>query len=258
MNANDKWDLDLNDPNDSLEMVLNDTFVDCPLILRRVRLQVGSDDHHIHVESDVTPPIRLGLDYAASPSTVNFPGSSLLFYTNAELLGLALPSYTNDFVIRMIYSDDAKVCGEKAPPAIYAMVTGTAEGSPVPPPDYDLGFDGLQLEVDADKIVQQSSTGGIVLVRNQQVGEEWKAFDLHAGCCEWFTFGQIDELYRNGDAIRTGLLGAENFGIPWSELDLAGETLPETRVIVVKHTGEGGVYSYQLFQILFPGPVTHT
>jgi hypothetical protein len=253
MNGGDKWDLELNNPADrSVEVVLNDTFGDCPLTWTGVRLQAG---HH-EFKANVTPPIRLGLDYATSPSTVYFPGSSLLFYTNAELLGLASESYTNDFTVHMIYSDDAKVCGEKAPPAIYAVVTGTAEGEPVPPPDYDLGFDKLQLVVDADKIVQQTSTGGIVLEQNEQAGEEWKLFDLHAYCCEWFTFGLIDELYRNGEAINSGVLDAGDVTIPWTELGLGGERLPETRVIVVKHTGEGGVYSYELFQILFPGPET--
>lgn len=257
LHKGETWDLNLNDPLDkSLELALNDTFVSCPLTLTAISVQVGStvQDH------PVVPPIVLSTSYAANPSAADPPGSgSLAFYTNARLSGLAGAVYTNNFVIAMIYSDDAVACKESAPPAIYAKVTATATGTPVTPPNYVMDFDALQLVVDANKVVQSSSTGNINLKlpgTAPQPGEEWRIFAESTLCCQSYSFAEIDSLYKTVGPIVGGTInGSSNLTFPWTQFDLQGKALSKSRTLIVKHTDGGGVYSYALYQILFPGPV---
>ena len=249
-----KWELKLNDGTSTLQVALNDTFSNCPLTLTAISVQVGSQIPT--VDYTVSPPIALNNAYATAPSAVN-SGSGLAFYTNAKFDLLAGSVYANNFKINMLYSDDALACGAVAPPAIYAKVTATATGASVPPPNYLISFDSLQLVVDANKVVQPSS-GNVVLSLPQtgaQPGEQWKAFDESTMCCSSYSFAEIDSLYKNATAIANGTItGTGALNIPWSSFDLLGKTLPKSRTVVVKHTDGGGVYSYELFQILFPGP----
>lgn len=245
----ESWDLNLNDPTDkSVEIALNDTFANCPLTLTSMQVQAGMST----VTYPVIPPIVLGLNYAPNPSAVD-----LAFFTNARLTGLAGSTYTNDFVISDVYSDDALVCKPQAPYPTYAKVTATAQGTSVPPPNYTMGFDSLSLIIDANKVVQNTSSGNVVLQTSMpaQLGEEWRAFDESSMCCGTQSFSEVDAIYKQGHPIATGTIsGAANVNINWTSLNLAGQTLPKVRSIIVKHTDGGGVYSYELFQVTFPGP----
>lgn len=251
VHAGETWDLTLNDPTDrSLEVVLNDSFANCPLTWTGITMLADQDFYDV----SVAPPIVLGLGLAPSPSAANM-GMELAFYTNGELDDLNEARYTNDFTLRMVYSDDVTVCGNVAPPAVYATVTAAAEGAPIPPPDYTMDLDEIQLVVDADNIVQNLSSGDVELIAHATPGEEWKVFEQLVDCCGPYTFASIDNHFLKGTFISTGAMpGANDLVLPWTSFALEGETLPAIRNVVVKHTGEGGVYSYQLFQVLFNGP----
>lgn len=250
------WDLNLNDPTDkSLEVALNDTFVNCPLTLTSITVQAGTTTQ----DYAVVPQIVLGNIYAANPSTVNPPGvGSLSFYTNARLSGLGGAVYTNNFVISMIYSDDTLACKETAPPAIYAKVTAMASGQAVPPPNYTMDFDALQLVVDANRVVTSGSSGNINLKlppSGPQPGEEWKIFAESNFCCQSYSFAEVDSFYKTYAPVNIGTIsGSGNLTFPWTNFDLLGKALAKSRTLIVKHTDGGGVYSYALYQILFPGP----
>lgn len=253
--ADGKWELKLNDGMSTLQVALNDTFANCPLTMTAIAVQVGAQLPT--VDYAVSPPIALNNAYTASPSAVNTPQNQLAFYTNARFSGLASSAYTNDFVINMLYSDDALACGATAPPAIYAKVTAKAVGASVPAPGYEISFDSLQLVVDANKVVQPGSAGNVVisLPAQAQAGEEWKIFDESTGCCSSYSFAEIDALYKNTMPNATGtIMGSGAISLSWTKFDLLGRTLPRSRTLIVKHTDGGGVYSYELFQILFPGP----
>jgi hypothetical protein len=251
VNGGRQWELTLNDPDDrSLEVALNDTFANCPLTIQEIEMQW----FHSFFDVTVSPPIVLGLDFAEEPSAVNYDNGRLVFYANATLNALEEPRYTNDFSIHLIYSDDAEVCKQKAPPATYSKVSAAAEGSAIAPPDYGMEFAALELKVDAQWIVQDTSTGDIILRAQEQGAEEWKIFDEVAGCCGWYQFADIDSLYKSGEEVAGDGMGVGDLVLPWNTFALLGERLPETRVLVLKHTGEGGVYSYELFQVMFPGP----
>jgi hypothetical protein len=253
-----KWELKLNDASSTFQVALNDSFFGCPLTLTAVSVQIGSQTPA--VDFSVAPPIVLKPGYALGPSAVNTPQGALGFYANARLSGLPFGAlgYTNNFVIDLLYSDDALACGATAPPAIYATVNATGVGGSVPPPNYLVSFDSLQLVVDGSKIVQNSSSGNVVLTLPSnlpQAGEQWRIFDESTPCCSSYSFAEIDSLYKNGAAKGSGtLMGAGQVSIPWSSFDLLGRTLPRSRTLIVKHTDGGGVYSYELIQILFPGP----
>lgn len=250
-----KWELKLNDGMSTLQVALNDTFANCPLTMTAIAVQVGAQLPT--TDYLVSPPLVLNNAYATSPSAVNTPQNALAFYTNARFSGLAASTYTNDFVINMLYSDDALACGATAPPAIYAKVSAKAVGASVPAPGYEISFDALQLVVDANKVVQNSSGGNVVISLPQggQVGEEWKIFDESTGCCGSYSFSEIDSLYKTAMPNANGTItGSGAITLSWTRFDLAGRTLPRSRTLIVKHTDGGGVYSYELFQILFPGP----
>lgn len=250
VHAAEAWDLRLNDPMDrSVEIALNDTFANCPLTLQRIQVEVGPTP----LEFTVVPPVVLGLDYMPSPAAVNQVSPlALAFYSNARLEDLAGPVYTNDFAINMLYSDNAVSCGNFAPPAIYATVDAAAIGSAVPPPAYGVGYDGLQLLVDANQVVQPFSIGAVLIEPQGQPGEEWKLFDEGTSCCKSYSFLEIDSIYQMFGPVAAGTIsGTETLQFPPDALALVGRTLPEIRTLIIKHTGEGGVYSYELIQIVF-------
>jgi hypothetical protein len=253
-----KWELKLNDSTSKFQVALNDSFFGCPLTLTAISVQLGSQTPA--VDFPVAPPIVLKPGYAMGPSAVNTPQGALSFYANARLSGLPFGAlgYSNNFVIDLLYSDDALACGATAPPAIYARVNATGVGGSVPPPNYLISFDALQLVVDSNKIVQDSSSGNVVLTlpsSQPQAGEEWKTFDESTFCCTSYSFAEVDGIYKNRPANATGtIMGGGMINIPWTKFDLLGRTLPRSRTLIVKHTDGGGVYSYELFQILFPGP----
>ena len=250
-----KWELKLNDGASTLQVALNDTFANCPLTMTAISVMVGAQLPA--VDYPVSPPVVLGNAYAGSPSAVNTPQNALAFYANAKFNNLTSSTYANDFVINLLYSDDALACGATAPPAIYAKVAAKAVGASVPAPGYEMSFDSLQLVVDANKVVQNSSGGNVVISLPQggQVGEEWKIFDESTGCCGSYSFAEIDTLYKTASPNATGtIMGTGAINLSWTKFDLAGRTLPRSRTLIVKHTDGGGVYSYELFQILFPGP----
>jgi len=255
VNPGATWDLTLNTPSDrTLSVALNDTFANCPLTVNSVSVQVGAGPGT--TDYPLMPPIVLGIGYAASASAVNLPspGGGLAFYANAKT-DFTAPVYSRDFTISVMYSDDASYCGAKAPPAVYAKVTATATGSAVPPPNYNMAFDSLQLVVDANNVVQPSSSGNVVLKFAGQAGEEYKTFDESTPCCQFYSFAEIDSLYKTGGPISTvSISGTADINIPWSSFALSGFTLPKTRTVIAKHTDGGGVYSYELIQVVFPGP----
>lgn len=251
------WDLTLNDPTDrTLEVVLNDTFGNCPLKVTAVQVQAGTQ----LTDYPLSTPLTLGRSFAAAPVMVNQPNpTSFAFYMNAKISLLADDKYTNDFNIDMVYSDDEQAC-KTAPPAIYAKVTATANGSSIPPPNYTMSFDTLKILVDANLVVQNTSSGNVVLKlpgTAAQAGEQWKLYDEASLCCDTYSFAVIDTMYRNVTPVSTGMItGNTDVSIPWTGWDLLGKTLPKSRWLVIRHLDNvSGVYSYELFQVVFPGPL---
>lgn len=143
------------------------------------------------------------------------------------------------------------------PSAIPARATVSASEKSLPPA-YQLRFDGLQLVVDANGVVQGSSAGDVVLSVSSaqgQAGEEWRIFDDSQRCCQSYSFPEIDSLYKSGAAVSTGSISSlKETSISWSQFGLLNKTLPSSRILVVKHTGTGGLCAYELFDVLFPGP----
>lgn len=262
MHAGEAWQLPLNKPGGSLEVAQNDSFAGCPLTLTAIDF-IAFYDARINIRYTFDPSIVLGLDFAAKPSTVVGPAGSdqLAFYGNAKLSGLRMPVYAGNFSIVLIYSNVALGASENAPPAVYSEVGASANGSTVPPPKYDLGFDSLVVVVDANNIVQSSSSGTVDFTAGGQTAENWKIFEQ----TQAVSFADIDNLYLTGKAISSGATWVPTscttncgalFSIDWTKFGLSGKTLPVGRSIVLKHMDGGGIYSYELFQVRFPPPVS--
>lgn len=257
LHNNESWALRLNDPTDtSLEVLRGDTLASCPLTLTAVEMQVGP----YAANYTLSPSLSLDLSYLQNPpaGTPPPPSSGVAFYLNARLAGLQAPVYSAPFAIDMIYSDSVLACAVIAPPAVYSILGITATGNPAPAPNYTLGFDGFQLIVDANNVVQGSSSGSISLKLSPsrgQPGEEWKLFGEPSGCCTSGAFYEIDAVYQNGRPNSSAAIGtALDISLPWRQFDLEGRSLPLSRAVIVKHTDSSGIYSYEVLNILFPGP----
>lgn len=250
-----KWELKLDDPASKFQLARNDAFDKCFLVLTAVSVQVGSQTPA--VDYPVVPPLVIDNTYHPRPSVVNTPLDVPAFHVNARFRGLSSPSYGNDFGIDLLYSDDALACGSVAPTALYAKVTVTSTDSSVAVPNYEMSFDGLQLALDSEKVVQSSSSGSVAInlpPTQGQGGEEWRLFHESTTCCSSYYFAEIDALYKTVTPDASGTMsGASSVSIPWTRFTLVDKTLPRHRTLIVKHSA-GGAYSYELFQILFPGP----
>lgn len=153
-------------------------------------------------------------------------------------------------------------CGTKSISApvdgsgIPARATVTASDQALPP-SYVMKFEGLQLVVDANAVVQGSSAGAVVLRTPSapSTGEEWKVFDEKQQCCRTYSFAEIDGLYKSGVPVDSGsVAGPEDLNIPWNRFGLLDKTLPSSRALVIRRTSGSGLHAYQLFDVLFPGP----
>lgn len=252
------WDLTLNDPTDrTVEFELNDTFANCSLLLTTISVQVNAGGIQDYA---LAKPILLGNSYAAEPTAVYFPNSlSPAFFANAKFSGLDTSLYNSNFSINLVYSDNALGCSVTAPAAIYAKLSVFVVGTSASPPTYTLDFGALRLDVDANLVVQDSSSGDAVLrlsLSQPQPGEQWRLFDESSKCCRSYSFPTIDTIYRNITPIAVGNITAvTDVSIPWTRFDLVGKRLPRTRTLIVKHTSGSGVVSYELFQVLFLGPL---
>ena len=262
INGGQSWALTLDDPGHSgVQVALNDELSDCKLQVTAITTQMGTGSHAQRHDFALVQPITLGVGFASQASKAMWMGE-LGYYANLELQGPGLsgysPQYKANFVIELVFSDLESACGVNAPPATYATVSAKGESDQVNAPSYDLRFDDLSLKVDEDQKVQASlSSGHVELMPAGQTGEEWRIFDKQLpSCCRSVTFADIDQLYTRDLAVSAGAIPSgrtpQMVMIDWSKFDLAGSQLPVTRTLVVKHTGDGKVTSYELFQINFP------
>ncbi len=157
-------------------------------------------------------------------------------------------SFGTDFVIEMVYSDDAsQVAAAKA--ATFAVQTGSATASAVPAADYTIDLIGINIQVDASNVVQ-SSSGSAQLLDGLVTGEQY-VVDMDTLPASP-TFADLDAAFLNGTSRS---IAGNNPSIPASELNLAGLDLstPQYRNIIVVHT-QNGTRAYQLFRITFNHP----
>lgn len=139
-------------------------------------------------------------------------------------------------------------------PSTVTASAATADGSP----DYLWSFESLRLQVDAHSIVQDSSSGSIVLRlahKNSLPGSTWKIFDAQERCCPQYTFSYIDGFYNSATAIASDkMLDRTDLVLPWRLFGLLGATLPTERQLIVQRLADSGQPSYALFEFVFPAP----
>lgn len=139
-------------------------------------------------------------------------------------------------------------------PSTVTASAAAADGSP----DYLWSFESLRLQVDAHSIVQDSSSGSIVLRlahNNSLPGSAWKIFDAKDHCCPQYTFSYIDGFYNSATAIASDkMLDRTDLVLPWRLFGLLGATLPTPRQLIVQRLADSGQPSYALFEFVFPAP----
>lgn len=138
-----------------------------------------------------------------------------------------------------------------------STVTASAAAADVSP-DYLWSFDGLRLQVDARLIVQDSSSGNIVLRlahSDSLPGSAWKIFDANNHCCPQYTFTNLDSFYNSATPIATdNIPGRADLVLPWRQFGLLNTTLPTARQLFVQRLSDSGRPAYALFEFVFPGP----
>ena len=257
LHPGEKWDLTLSDPTDrSIELELNESFASCPLTITTLQMQVGTS----LLDYPLAQPVLLGNSYATSPVAVNSPaGGSVALFVNARFGSLESTLYSNNFSIEMVYSENALACSVTAPAAIYATASAVVYGTFGAPPNYAMTFDALHLAVDKNSIVQSSSGGFVKLTlptQQPQAGEQWHVFDESARCCRTYSFAAIDTIDRTVTPVAAGVItNSGEVSLSFADFALLGQRLPRTRTVIVKHSGGAGLTSYELFQVLFPGPL---
>lgn len=125
-------------------------------------------------------------------------------------------------------------------------------------PSYLWSFDNLRLLVDANLVIQDSSSGNIVLQlphSNSPHGDEWKTFDAGGSCCQQYTYSELDSLYQTATPAATDrITDASDLVLSWRLFGLLGKTVPTKRTLIVKRRGGSGHPAYALFDFVFPGP----
>lgn len=192
-------------------------------------------------------PMPLAAAFSANAAAFSVGGvGATEFYANLRVQPDL--SFGTDFVIEMVYSDDAtQVSASKA--ATFAVQTGSATASAVPAADYTIDLVGIAIQVDASNIVQ-SASGSAALTDGTVTGEQY-VVDMDTLPASP-TFADLDAAFQNGTPH--SIAGA-NPMIPASELNLAGLdlTTPQHRNIIVAHS-VSGTPAYQLFRITFNHP----
>lgn len=240
----------------TVEVAQGDSYTQCPLTLTSVQMSSAT----VTIDYQITPALVLG-DGFGTPAPVFRPGAAQYsFYANAGTFFTNGKTYDGDFVIFLVYSDSVDATKAVAPPAIYNEIVAIGGDSTVPAPNYTLGFGGLKLVVDGNKIVKGDSSGVVAMTLPTEVlgqsGEEWAVYEGSVYCCNNYSFAVVDRMWKMQTPIARGQIAdPKGTDLAWSDFGLAGTLLPGYRTLLVKHTGMGDVHSYQMFQILFPGPI---
>jgi hypothetical protein len=217
--------------NAPLTVVMNDPA--CELTLTGLHATSPASD------PDADPVIVLGTSYAATASSM---GTPIEFWSNAKL---GPDGFASDFVITLLYSDDATRLTDTNTAAFQVSVS-TATALSVPAPDYAIDIDGLVLFTDVDDAIT-SATGSAALSAGSGTGQLGQNYVVRIGG-GLTTYALIDAAYTA--VAEKAIVSA----IPVADFTLGvGVTLPLVRTLIISNLEEG-VRSYQAFTITFNPP----
>ncbi|MFO0575756.1 MAG: hypothetical protein U1A78_17300 [Polyangia bacterium] len=256
LHGGDAFGLPLSGAPGSLEVAAGESPASCSLLLTTLQLSPTPPDGP-RIDFELAPPIALSAAYAPRASVANspMPAGSTAFFANARLLQPAPGASGAPLVVEVVYAADPAVCGGlSVPPAQYARYGVAGPSAAIAPPNYEIDASSVVSVVDADAVVQSASFGSVVLwlpSSRPQAGDELKILQADV---RPDSFEQIDAAYRAaGDA--QALDGLDRIALPYARFRLTGQTLPQTRTLVARHTdGASGVVSYEVLRILFPPP----
>ncbi len=219
------WSMSILDTgtNPELTVALNDS--DCVLTLTTINTGDGSFSAVPSIAMDTNP---------SAPSAF---GSPVQFYAVASVSTL---DFDEDFVVTVLYSDDAALLSESNTAGFAVVASSFAEGS-VPAPDYTLSVDDIELLTDAGDIVV-SGMGSAVFTEGD-VGSI--AYVIVAGG-GLETYAALETAYEAGMEVpMTGTILWSDFGLLGADL-----TTPLVRTVIVANS-DSGVTSYEAFEITF-------
>jgi hypothetical protein len=227
--------------NSPLSVVRNDA--GCALTATSVHVGAMSSST-TYVANGVIPLGASFLGSAVPFSTA--AGGMASFYGNLRIQPDL--SFSSDFVINLLYSDDPNVVSASAV-ADYAVQSASATAGAVAAPDYTIDVTGISFQVDSAKIAQ-SASGSAALTFVNVTGQSFVVSPADLGSAP--TYAAVAGEFQAG--APQALVGpnpsvaAAAFGL--SQLDLS---TPQVRTLIVANT-ENGTSSYEVFRITFSAP----
>jgi hypothetical protein len=196
-----------------------------------------------------TPPLAMTSAYQPSGSAfaalLDDGGSApIVFYANAML---SSTSFTGDFVINIVYSDDPSLVSSNASTS-YVTHSATAATSQAPAPDYTIDLSPITVRASASNVVL-TATGSASLSFNTVAGQFY-AVDSAGALTASPTFAEVDGFYRSQTPAP---VSGNATTIPAAAFALAAATLPAVRSVVVANTSSG-VPSYEVVSVTFDLP----
>lgn len=244
-NRSGSWSVGLgafnNPTNPPLTVVKNDT--SCTLSASSVRIGAVTSNSLYSPASS----IQLGTLFASNGSAFAAAmGDPVAFYGNLRVTPDL--SFNTDFVIDMVYSEDPSLVSASKL-ANYAVQSASASAGAVSPPDYSLDLTGLNLQVDANKIVQ-SASGSATLNDVSVSGQSYVASTNDLGATP--SYAAVDAEFQAGMA---SAITGNNPMLAASLFSLGGANLSSglLRTLIVA-SDVAGTRSYEVFRITFNAP----
>lgn len=272
LHAGESWSLYVGGKNPlpapAPELARGDSISDCRLTLTGMRGQSGTGGGPYDIGLSAPIPLSRAYQAQAVVTTAAPP-----FWVNARLGHLDEPptegkadTYYGDFAINVVVSFNRPLVEPSSPSWTYSTYRVKDSGSLVPPPNYVVTWNDLNLKLDENLTIQNGSSGNLILQppgSAPQPGEQWKLIVgderlTHAGSGTIQFFSYIDDWYKTQPTLATGAIsGSGNVTIGWDQLALVGESVatPLNRFLIVKHDDAGGVPSYEMLLIALLRPL---
>ena len=175
-------------------------------------------------------------------STAADTGDPAIFFANAKINP---DDFSSDFVLTFLYSDDPN-SASGTNNADYDNWESSVAGDSVSAPNYTYA-DNLVIETDVNDVVTTTS-GSLDFTDGSVTGEHYLV-DL--GTLPGSpTYDDIKDAFDGGSPTA---IGGANPSIPVATFDLTGDTLPQTRTVLIRHV-ENNVPSFQVLKVTFAAP----
>lgn len=191
--------------------------------------------------------LAIGADYAAQAYPfAPAPSAPTAFYGNLRIQPDL--SFGSDFTVDMVYSEDPRWASAGVV-ADYGVQSASFRTGAVDAPDYAIDLSSFVLQVDANKIVQSTGGGGVLVAMNTPC-QTFIVSTRDLGGAP--SFAEVDAEFQMlpAQSLASGnpLIAADSFLLSGANL-----SMPQIRTVILANT-VAGTTSYEVFRIAFSAP----